>query len=251
MLGVVLPWFLLGTAAISVSIARAATEATRQHLAGARLEHLGQALSSLLNLRARLAQMQGRRDDLQAELPKVIAYHEWRVRRYQSLLLHKAITQFVTEAWWGEPDFLLVDMPPGTGDVALTLSEVVPSVEVYVVTTPQPAAQRVAQRSALAARKLRQPVRGVVENMSAFEGADGTRYELFGRGGGEALAADLGVPLLAQLPFVVAIREGGDDGVPVTVADPGGPAGEAFRALATRVAAQGPARVYRQELRLG
>jgi len=166
-------------------------------------------------------------------------------------LLHKAITQFVTEAWWGEPDFLLVDMPPGTGDVALTLSEVVPSVEVYVVTTPQPAAQRVAQRSALAARKLRQPVRGVVENMSAFEGADGTRYELFGRGGGEALAADLGVPLLAQLPFVVAIREGGDDGVPVTVADPGGPAGEAFRALATRVAAQGPARVYRQELRLG
>jgi len=166
-------------------------------------------------------------------------------------LLHKAITQFVTEAWWGEPDFLLVDMPPGTGDVALTLSEVVPSVEVYVVTTPQPAAQRVAQRSALAARKLRQPVRGVVENMSAFEGADGTRYELFGRGGGEALAADLGVPLLAQLPFVVAIREGGDDGLPVTVADPGGPAGEAFRALATRVAAQGPARVYRQELRLG
>jgi ATP-binding protein involved in chromosome partitioning len=165
-------------------------------------------------------------------------------------LLHKAITQFVTEAWWGEPDFLVVDMPPGTGDVALTLSEVVPSVEVYVVTTPQPAAQRVAQRSALAARKLRLAVRGVVENMSWFD-ADGARHELFGAGGGRALADELGVPLLGQLPFVVAIREGGDEGVPVTVAAPDGAAAEAFRSLATRIAAQGPARVYRQELRLG
>ena len=90
-------------------------------------------------------------------------------------LLHKAITQFVTEAWWGEPDFLVIDMPPGTGDVALTLSEVVPTVEVYVVTTPQPAAQRVAQRSALAARKLRLAVRGVIENMSWFDADDATR----------------------------------------------------------------------------
>jgi ATP-binding protein involved in chromosome partitioning len=166
-------------------------------------------------------------------------------------LLHKAITQFLTEAWWGEPDFLVVDMPPGTGDVALTLSEVAPSVEVYVVTTPQPAAQRVAQRSALAARKLRLAVRGVVENMSWFDGDGGTRHELFGAGGGSALAGALGVPLLGQLPFVIAVREGGDDGMPVTVCDPGGPAAVAFRSLATRVVAQGPARVYRQELRLG
>jgi ATP-binding protein involved in chromosome partitioning len=166
-------------------------------------------------------------------------------------LLHKAITQFVTEAWWGAPDFLVVDMPPGTGDVALTLSQVVPSVEVYVVTTPQPAAQRVAQRSALAARKLRLAVRGVVENMSHFDADDGTRYELFGAGGGAALAEALGVPLLGQVPFELAIRVGGDEGAPVTVGDPEGAASAAYVALAERVAAQGPARVYRQELRLG
>ena len=166
-------------------------------------------------------------------------------------LLHKAITQFVTEAWWGEPDFLVIDMPPGTGDVALTLSEVVPSTEVYVVTTPQPAAQRVAQRSALAARKLRLAVRGVVENMSWFDADDATRHELFGAGGGAALAEELGVPLLGQLPFVVAVREGGDTGTPVTVAAPQSAAAASFASLAARIVAQGPARVYRQELRLG
>jgi len=166
-------------------------------------------------------------------------------------LLHKAISQFVTEAWWGEPDFLLIDMPPGTGDVALTLSEVVPSVEIYVVTTPQPAAQRVAQRSALAARKLRLSVRGVVENMSWFTGDDGARYELFGAGGGEALANDLGTPLLAQIPLVPSVREGGDVGTPVTVAAPDSEVAGTFGDLAERVAAQGPARLYRQELRLG
>ena len=165
-------------------------------------------------------------------------------------LLHKAITQFVTEAWWGEPDYLVVDMPPGTGDVALTLSEVVPSVEVYVVTTPQPAAQRVAQRSALAARKLRLAVRGVVENMSWFDADDGARHELFGAGGGAALAEELGVPLSRQLPFAIAIREGGDLGEPVTVTAPDGEAAWTFGALAARIAQQGPARVYRQELRL-
>jgi ATP-binding protein involved in chromosome partitioning len=165
-------------------------------------------------------------------------------------LLHKAITQFVTEAWWGEPDYLVVDMPPGTGDVALTLSQVVPSVEVYVVTTPQPAAQRVAQRSALAARKLRLSVRGVIENLSWFEADDATRYELFGAGGGAALADGLGVPLLGQLPLVVAVREGGDVGAPVAAVARDGVAGAAFGALAARVVAQGPARVYRQELRL-
>ena len=165
-------------------------------------------------------------------------------------LLHKAITQFVTEAWWGEPDYLLIDMPPGTGDVALTLSQVVPSAEMYVVTTPQPAAQRVAQRSALAAKKLRLSVRGVIENMSYFVGDDATRYELFGAGGGESLAADLGIPLLAQLAFVPAMREGGDTGRPVAVTEPASAIALAFAALASRIDAQGPARVYRQELRL-
>ncbi len=165
-------------------------------------------------------------------------------------MLHKAIQQFLTDAYWGQPDFVLVDMPPGTGDVALTLAEVMPRAEIVVVTTPQAAAQRVAQRSAFAARRLKLSVRGVIENMSWFTGDDGTRYELFGSGGGATLAADLGVPLLGQLPLVPAVRVGGDEGRPVTAVDPDGEAARAFRAVADKLAGLGPARVYRRELTL-
>jgi ATP-binding protein involved in chromosome partitioning len=165
-------------------------------------------------------------------------------------MLHKAIQQFLTDAYWGEPDFVLVDMPPGTGDVALTLAEVMPRAEIVVVTTPQPAAQRVAQRSAFAARRLKLSVRGVVENMSWFTGDDGKRYELFGTGGGATLAADLGVPLLGQVPLVNAIRLGGDEGHPVTAVEPQSETSQAFRSVADKLAALGPARVYRRELTL-
>ena len=165
-------------------------------------------------------------------------------------MLHKAIQQFLTDAYWGEPDFVLVDMPPGTGDVALTLAEVMPRAEVVVVTTPQPAAQRVAQRSAFAARRLKLSVRGVIENMSWFTGDDGTRYELFGSGGGLTLAADLGVPLLGQVPLVNAVRLGGDEGRPVTAVDPQSETARSFTAIAEKLAALGPARVYRRELTL-
>jgi len=165
-------------------------------------------------------------------------------------MLHKALEQFLTDVYWGEPDFLLVDMPPGTGDVALSLAQFMPRTEAMVVTTPQPAAQRVAQRSALMARKVNLAVRGVIENMSWFTGDDGTRYEIFGAGGGQLLADDLGVPLLGQVPLVPALREGGDVGTPVTVSDPGGEAALAFEALAKRVESQGPSRIYRSELRV-
>ncbi len=165
-------------------------------------------------------------------------------------MLHKALEQFLTDVYWGEPDFLLVDMPPGTGDVALSLAQFMPRTEVMVVTTPQPAAQRVAQRSALMARKVNLSVRGVVENMSWFTGDDGKRYEIFGAGGGQLLADDLGVPLLGQIPLIAALREGGDVGTPVTVSDPGGEAALAFEALAKRVESQGPSRIYRPELRI-
>ncbi len=165
-------------------------------------------------------------------------------------MLHKAIQQFLTDAYWGEPDFVLIDMPPGTGDVALTLAEVMPRAEIVVVTTPQPAAQRVAQRSAFAARRLKLSVRGVIENMSWFTGDDGTRYELFGAGGGATLAKDLGVPLLGQVPLVNAVRLGGDEGQPVTAVDPGSETAQAFRSIAEKLAALGPARVYRRELTL-
>jgi ATP-binding protein involved in chromosome partitioning len=163
-------------------------------------------------------------------------------------MLHKALEQFLVDAYWGEPDFLLIDMPPGTGDVTLSLGQYLTKTEVFVVTTPQPAAQRVAQRSAYAARKLKLAVRGVIENMSWFTGDDGTRYELFGSGGGELLSKDLGVPLLAKVPLVPALREGGDEGVPIMVSDPDGEAAAEFVRLAATIAALGPARVYRREL---
>jgi ATP-binding protein involved in chromosome partitioning len=165
-------------------------------------------------------------------------------------MLHKAIEQFLSDAFWGEPDFLLVDMPPGTGDVTLSLANVMTRAEILVVTTPQAAAQTVAQRSAYAARKLKLAVRGVVENMSWFTGDDGTRYELFGAGGGATLARDLGVPLLGQVPLVPAVRRAADEGLPAVVDDPGGEAAQAFTALAEKLAALGPARVYRRELTL-
>src|SRR5687767_1560831 len=163
-------------------------------------------------------------------------------------MLHKALNQFLTDVHWGEPDFLLVDMPPGTGDVALSLAQFMPRTEVYVVTTPQPAAQRVAQRSALMARKVNLAVRGVIENMSWFTGDDGKRYEIFGAGGGDMLAADLGVPMLGQIPLVTALREGGDVGMPVTLADPAGEASQAFDALAKRVDTLGRGRIAHPEL---
>jgi len=151
-------------------------------------------------------------------------------------MLHKALEQFLADVFWDEPDFLLIDMPPGTGDIALSLSQYLPRGEVYVVTTPQPAAQKVARLSAAMAQKVNLPVKGVIENMSWFTGDDGTRYEIFGSGGGSELADELGVPLLGQLPLVQALREGGDDGQPITVAHPESESAKAFQAIASRIA---------------
>jgi len=163
-------------------------------------------------------------------------------------MLHKALEQFLVDVHWGKPDFLLLDLPPGTGDVSMSVAQFLPRAEVLVVTTPQAAAERVAQRAAVLARQLRLPVRGVVENQSWFTGDDGKRYELFGHGGGEQLAQAMGVALLAQIPFLPALRQGGDSGLPVAASEPYGEAGRAFASLAERVVALGPGRVYRSEL---
>ena len=166
-------------------------------------------------------------------------------------MLHKALEQFLTDVYWDEPDFVLIDMPPGTGDIALSLSQYLPRGEVYVVTTPQPAAQKVARLSAAMADKVNLPVRGVIENMSWFTGDDGKRYELFGAGGGKELADDLDVPLLGQLPLVPALREGGDDGRPITAVDHESEAAKAFMAIAERIAVDmRPKKVFSPELRL-
>ena len=166
-------------------------------------------------------------------------------------MLHKALEQFLTDVFWDDPDFLLVDMPPGTGDIALSLSQYLPRAEVLVVTTPQPAAQKVARLSAAMAEKVHLPVRGVIENMSWFTGDDGRRYELFGSGGGQELADELGVPLLAQLPLVPALREGGDVGRPITAVDPESEAAQRFLRMAERVAVElAPRKVFSPQLRI-
>ncbi|MET0627946.1 MAG: Mrp/NBP35 family ATP-binding protein [Acidimicrobiia bacterium] len=166
-------------------------------------------------------------------------------------MLHKALEQFLTDVYWGELDYLIVDMPPGTGDVSLSMSQFIPRAEVIVVTTPQPAAQRVAQRAAAMAEKVDLDVIGVVENMSWFTADDGTRYELFGAGGGQELADDLGLPLLARIPLVPLLRIGGDEGAPIVAVHPDDEASIAFRELAERLDTDlRPKRVYNPELRL-
>jgi ATP-binding protein involved in chromosome partitioning len=166
-------------------------------------------------------------------------------------MLHKALEQFLTDVYWDSPEFLLIDMPPGTGDIALSLSQYLPRGEVYVVTTPQPAAQKVARLSAAMAVKVNLPVKGVIENMSWFTGEDGKRYELFGSGGGQELADEIGVPLLAQLPLIPALREGGDVGLPITAVDPESEAGQAFHALAGKIAVDlRPKKVFSSQLKV-
>jgi ATP-binding protein involved in chromosome partitioning len=167
-------------------------------------------------------------------------------------MLHKALEQFLADVFWDDPDFLLVDMPPGTGDIALSLSQYLPRGEVYVVTTPQPAAQKVARLSAAMAEKVHLPVKGVIENMSWFTADDGKRYELFGSGGGAELAEELGVPLLGQLPLLSALREGGDDGRPITVADPESEAARLFQEMARTIAVDlRPRKIFSQALKIG
>jgi ATP-binding protein involved in chromosome partitioning len=167
-------------------------------------------------------------------------------------MLHKALEQFLTDVYWDDPEFLLVDLPPGTGDVSISLAQMLPRAEMYVVTTPQPAAQRVAQRAGFMAHKVNLQVRGVIENMAWFTGDDGQRYELFGAGGGDELATRLGVPLLGRVPLVPALREGADAGRPIMVTDPEGEAADVFAHIAATIDVDlAPTRIYHSELRIG
>ena len=154
---------------------------------------------------------------------------------WRGLILAKALEQFLTDVRWGELDYLLIDMPPGTGDVQMGLARLLPQAEVLVVTTPARAAQQVAVRVADMARRSHLRVVGVIENMSELALPDGSRLAVFGSGGGEALASRTGAPLLARIPLEPAVSDGGDTGSPVAL-EGTGPAAEAFRALAAQIA---------------
>lgn len=147
-------------------------------------------------------------------------------------MLHRTIQQFLTDVFFGDLDVLLIDLPPGTGDVAISLGQLLPQAEVVVVTTPQAAAADVAERSALVARQTGQAVIGVIENMAGLPQADGTVLELFGSGGGADAAARLGVPVLGSVPLSVQLREGGDSGHPVVLSDPDDPAAREIARIA-------------------
>ncbi len=164
-------------------------------------------------------------------------------------MLHKALEQFLVDVFWDSPDFLLVDLPPGTGDISISISQFLPRGEVYVVTTPQLVAQKVAQRAGAMADKVNLEVKGVIENMSWFTGEDGRRYEIFGSGGGKTLAEFFEVPLLAQIPLVEELRKGGDEGRPLYAEQPESEAGKAFTRLAEQLTTDlKPTRIYKSEL---
>lgn len=160
-------------------------------------------------------------------------------------MLHRAVQQFLTDVFWGDLDVLLLDLPPGTGDVTISVAQLLPNAEILVVTTPQAAAAEVAERTGLIASQTKQKVVGVIENMSYIEQPDGTTLEIFGSGGGAQVAANLSrelgyeVPVLAQLPLDINVREGSDCGVPASIANDGRPA-------AGSSAAQGLAGVARK-----
>jgi ATP-binding protein involved in chromosome partitioning len=147
-------------------------------------------------------------------------------------MLHKALTQFLEDVDWGELDFLLVDLPPGTGDVSMTLAQLLPDAKFLLVTTPQPTAQKVARRAAEMAHKVSLEVAGVVENMSVFTTPSGERFPIFGEGGGQELADELDVPLLGKVPLTMPLRAQADAGSPLVGTDPDDPAAQAIRQAA-------------------
>lgn len=157
-------------------------------------------------------------------------------------MLHRALQQFLADVYWGDLDVLLLDLPPGTGDIAISVAQLLPNAEILVVTTPQAAAAEVAERAGAIALQTHQRVVGVIENMSWLELPDGSRMEVFGAGGGEAVAESLTrtigaqVPVLGQIPLDTRVREGGDAGTPIVLTQPDAPAAKALFQVADRLA---------------
>jgi ATP-binding protein involved in chromosome partitioning len=158
-------------------------------------------------------------------------------------MLHKAIRQFLEDVDWGELDYLLIDLPPGTGDVSMTLSQLLPQARFVVVTTPQPAAQKVAKRAAESAARFELEVAGVIENMSGFTTPSGERFTIFGEGGGQLLADELDVPLLGKVPLQEELRTAADEGEPLVLRDPDAPAAQALMHAARGLIAVTPQQI--------
>ncbi|HEX3733748.1 MAG TPA: P-loop NTPase [Solirubrobacterales bacterium] len=155
-------------------------------------------------------------------------------------MLHKAIQQFLEDVAWDELEYLLLDLPPGTGDVSMTLAQLLPQAKFIVVTTPQPAAQSVAHRGAEMAKKFDLEILGVIENMSGFTTPGGERFTIFGEGGGQELADELDVPLIAKVPLSEPLREHSDNGTPLVTSEPDSPAAQAIRQAARGIIAMTP-----------
>jgi len=246
-----------GVGKSSVTVNLAAALAARGHTVGVLDADIwGFSVPRMLGVNARLGGAEGKihpnempvpsvRPDGPAGTLKVVSMgflvdDESMALMWRGLVLAKAVEQFLTDVRWGDLDYLLVDMPPGTGDIQMALSRLLPRAELLVVTTPALAAQKVAVRVADMARRSYLKVAGVVENMSAFHAPTGERYTLFGEGGGQDLADELDVPLLGKVPLTMPLREHADSGLPLVVADPDDPASQAIRHVARGVIAMAP-----------
>ncbi|HKN91745.1 MAG TPA: Mrp/NBP35 family ATP-binding protein, partial [Acidimicrobiia bacterium] len=244
-----------GVGKSSVTVNLAAALAARGHTVGVLDADIwGFSVPRMLGVNARLGGAEGKihpnempvpslRPDGPAGTLKVVSMgflvdDESMALMWRGLVLAKAVEQFLTDVRWGDLDYLLVDMPPGTGDIQMALSRLLPRAELLVVTTPALAAQKVAVRVADMARRSYLKVAGVVENMSAFTCDHGQSYPLFGSGGGQALANEVGAPLLAQIPLEPGVAAGGDTGSPLALAEPQSAAGQAFHLLAHRLATE-------------
>ena len=244
-----------GVGKSSVTVNLAAALAARGHTVGVLDADIwGFSVPRMLGVNARLGGAEGKihpnempvpsvRPDGPAGTLKVVSMgflvdDESMALMWRGLVLAKAVEQFLTDVRWGDLDYLLVDMPPGTGDIQMALSRLLPRAELLVVTTPALAAQKVAVRVADMARRSYLKVAGVVENMSAFTCDHGQSYALFGSGGGAALADEVGAPLLAEIPLEPGVAAGGDRGSPLALAEPQSAAGQAFHLLAHRLATE-------------
>jgi ATP-binding protein involved in chromosome partitioning len=244
-----------GVGKSSVTVNLAAALAARGHTVGVLDADIwGFSVPRMLGLDGRLGGADGKIHPNEVKVPSVrpngpegtlkvvsmgfLVEDEGMALMWRGLVLAKAVEQFLTDVRWGDLDYLLVDMPPGTGDIQMALSRLLPRAELLVVTTPALAAQKVAVRVADMARRSYLKVAGVVENMSAFTCDHGQSYPLFGSGGGQALADEVKAPLLAQVPLEPGVAAGGDTGSPLALAEPQSAAGQAFHLLAHRIATE-------------